>query len=342
MKQGLYLAFVYIGLVIGAGFASGREIMEFFNNPSNTDQRGIVLATFLLIAVCYIILRRAYLWDIQSFDAYLESVAGRGAKPIRFLMLVFLFCGFFTMMAGSGALLGQRFMLPPFVGILAMLLLCFVVLSFDLRGVVALNLFLVPCMIVGILYVCVSSVIFGVAPVMSIRGVAQGTLASAICYVSYNTISAATVLVPLQRNITPRGICVAAVVGGFVLGLLLLVIWLCQGWQFDLLWDSELPMLKLAVMVGRTQKDVYTLILLMAICTTAVAQGFGILEQYNMVGFGKRAKAAGLLCLLALPFSLLGFSNLVAQLYALFGILGFGWMVWIFWDFYRKKPPYGR
>ena len=53
MKQGFNLAFVYIGLVIGAGFASGREIMEYFNFPSGTDHSGIILATFLLIAVCY-------------------------------------------------------------------------------------------------------------------------------------------------------------------------------------------------------------------------------------------------------------------------------------------------
>ena len=46
MKQGFYLAFVYIGLVIGAGFASGREIMEYFNLPSLSDHRGVVLATF--------------------------------------------------------------------------------------------------------------------------------------------------------------------------------------------------------------------------------------------------------------------------------------------------------
>ena len=57
MKQGLYLAFVYIGLVIGAGFASGREIMEYFNIPSGRDHSGIVLATFLLIVICYMILR---------------------------------------------------------------------------------------------------------------------------------------------------------------------------------------------------------------------------------------------------------------------------------------------
>ena len=59
MKRGLETAFVFIGLVIGAGFASGREIMEYFNFPSRTDHSGVVLATFLLICVCYVIMYKA-------------------------------------------------------------------------------------------------------------------------------------------------------------------------------------------------------------------------------------------------------------------------------------------
>ena len=146
-------------------------------------------------------------------------------------------------------------------------------------------------------------------------------------------------LVPLQQGITPRGIRTAAVTGGFILGLLILVVWVSQSWQFDALWDSEIPMLKLAAMTGRTQKYLYSLVLFMAICTTAVSQGFGLLGHFRLRTFGQRVKGAGLLCLLALPFSLLGFSTLVAHLYAFFGVSGLLWMGWIIVDFYRKREP---
>lgn len=339
MKHGFSVAFVYIGLVIGAGFASGREIMEFFNFPSATDHSGIVLAAFLLIAICYIILRRAYLWDLRTGDEYLESVAGRAARPVKLFMLFYLFCGFFTMLAGSGALLSQSFMLPSVVGILLMALVCFVVLSFDLQGIVALNVVLVPCMIFGMIYITVCAALFGAQSAFSLQGLTRGVLTSAICYVSYNTISAASVLVPLQRGITPKGIRTAAVTGGFILGLLVLIIWTVQSMHFDVLWDSEIPMLKLAAMTGRTQKYVYVIVLFMAICTTAVSQGFGLLGHFKLKSLRQRAKGAGLLCLLALPFSFLGFSTLVAHLYTFFGVSGLIWMVWILIDFYRKREP---
>lgn len=336
MKLGFYLAFVYIGLVIGAGFASGREIMEYFNFPSLTDHRGVVLATFLLIAVCYLILRRAYLLQLTDCKEYLFAVVGKAAPLMHRFMMFYLFCGFFTMLSGCGALLSQSYMLPPLFGILLLLLLCFLVLSFDLKGIVALNAVLVPCMIAGILLLCLNAILFQTVPTFSLRQVTQGTLFSAICYVSYNTVSAPSVLVPLQKNITPKGILTASVIGGFVLGFMILLIWLCQSLHFDALRDSEIPLLQLAAMSGRIQKHLYTLVLFMAICTTAVSQGFGFLASWKLTTFKKRVQGAFLFCLIAFPFSLLGFSGLVANLYSFFGILGLVWMVWIFVDYYRK------
>ena len=55
----LKIIFVYIGLIIGAGFASGREICEYFNFCSNTDYTGVCIASILFIFVCYAILKKS-------------------------------------------------------------------------------------------------------------------------------------------------------------------------------------------------------------------------------------------------------------------------------------------
>ena len=335
MKQGIYLAFVYIGLVIGAGFASGREIMQYFNFPSNTYHGGIVLATFLLIAICYIILNRCYNYGISTFNEYLSLVAGKAAAPVRLLMFLYLFCGFFTMLSGSGALLTQGFMLPPVAGVLLMFIICFAVLSFDLRGITAVNMILVPCMIFGIIYICFSAAMFGSADAFSLKGISCGTAVSAICYVSYNTISAPTVLVPLQKGISYKGLRIASVLGGFVLGILILTIWAVQSMHFDALWNSEIPMLKLAAMTGRFNKYIYSAVLFMSICTTAVSQGFGILEYFSPSTSFRRVLYSFILCTVAFPFALIDFSALVKWIYYFFGITGILWMAWIFIDYFR-------
>ncbi len=329
MKQGLRLAIVYIGLVIGAGFASGREIMEYFNLPTLTKNHGVVLATLLFAAVCYLILRRAYQNQLDSCRAYLSAICGRWASWVNRFFLVYLFCGFFTMLAGCGALFNQSFLLPPALGSFLLLCLCFAVLSFDLKGIVALNMLLVPCMVAGMVFLCTHSIL-SAAPVFSLRSVTKGTLLSAVCYVSYNTISAPSVLVPLCKGITPKGIRTAALTGGLVLGFLIFLIWSCQSLYFPLLKDSEIPLLYLAALSGRIEKYLYTGILFMAICTTAVSQGFGVLAQIPFASKKERVLGVLLFCLAAFPFSLLGFSKLVADLYTFFGIAGLfliGWLI---------------
>lgn len=337
MKQGCYLAFVYIGLVIGAGFASGREIMEYFNLPSLTDHRGVVLASFLLIVTCYLILRRASQNRLSTCEEYLTAVCGRFAPWVNRLILLYLFCGFFTMLSGCGALLNQTFLLPTVLGNLLLALFCFVVLIFDLKGIVTVNLVLVPLMIVGICTVCTQALLFHAVPTFSARELTHGVCLSAVCYVGYNTLSAPSVLVPLQKGTDAKGILFASLLGGFILGLMILLIWLSQSVFFEALRESSLPLLKLAAMSGRTEKYLYTAVLFMAITTTAVSQGFGFLSHFRLQSFADRCKGAAIFCLAALPFSLFGFSSLVSNLYSLFGILGILLMAVMFIDFYRKR-----
>ncbi|MBQ4145156.1 MAG: hypothetical protein IJD36_00885 [Clostridia bacterium] len=337
MKQGLHLAFVYIGLVIGAGFASGREIIEYFNFTSGTDHSGIVLATFLFILVCYIILERARKYSLYSCNDYLKALTGRFIVPVKIFMIFYLFCGFFTMLAGSGALLSQSYMLPTGFGIFLLAIICLFVLIFNLKGIVVFNTILVPCMLLGIVYICIDSSLFGTCSVFSFHGLTRGILTSAICYVSYNTISAASVLVPLQKGISKKGVRVASYTGGIVLGFLIFVVWSTQNLHLEALWDSELPMLKLASMSGRLQKHIYTIILFMAICTTAVSQAFGILNFISFKNNKQRISGIVMLCILSIPFAFVGFSALVAHLYSFFGTVGLIWLVWIIADYIKNK-----
>lgn len=337
MKEGLYLAFVYIGLVIGAGFASGREIMEYFNLPSSTEYKGIILATFLFVFICYIILSKAHRFNLTNQRDYLSALTGRMAGTVKIFILLYLFCGFFTMLSGSGALVAQTYMLPDIIGIFLMSGISFLVLSFDIKGIVVANIFLVPLIIAGIIYIGIEGILFGAEPTALFKEMTKGTIMSAICYVCYNTISAPSVLIPLSKNISRKGIAVASAVGGFVLGFLIFIIWLAQGVNLDALWSSEIPMLKIASMTGRASKYIYTGVLFMSICTTAISQGFGILEAFYITTKKGRIYGAMTLCLIAIPFAMIKFSVLVAELYSFFGFMGLLWIGWLIYDYFFRS-----
>ena len=336
MKQAIKMTAVYIGLVIGAGFASGREILEYFNFPSNTSFGGIIIAAFLFMAIAYIILSKSSEENLCDFDSYISSVCKKAAPAVKTFMLLYMFCGLFVMYAGSGALIYDTTSYSRLVGACLMALVCFIVLSFDLKGIVTLNLILVPLMIAGIIFVCVCSSVFKAEATFSSFGKPAAITLSAVCYASYNTVTAGAVLVPLASNKDTKTIRVAAVGGGFVIGLLIMLVWSVQAASFEILHESELPMLTLAAICGKMSKRIYTAVLFMAICTTAVSYGFGLMSHFGLGIKTRRQRTllAAVICIAALPPAMYGFSNLVANLYSAFGYAGMAWILWIVIDRY--------
>ena len=73
---------------------------------------------------------------------------------------------------------------------------------------------------------------------------------------------------------------------------------------------------------GNTYKYLYGVIILAAIITTEITAGFGFLN--NISKNTKQYKKNNIMmCFLSIPISILGFSNLVNNIYPIFGILGF-------------------
>lgn len=339
MNKAFRVAAVYIGLIIGAGFASGREILQYFNFPSNTNITGVLIATFLFMWVAYMILSKSAKENICDFDSYIAAIAGRAAPFVKFFMLAYMFCGLFVMFSGSAALTDALSPLPDFFGALFMAAICFITLSFDLRGIVTLNIILVPLMICGIFFVSVCAALFADVPVFSSSDIAAGggIVLSAVCYAAYNTVTAGAVLVPLANDASIRSIRRAVVSGGFCIGLLIMLIWTVQSINFDFVKDSELPMLTLASLCGKLCKRTYTAVLFMAICTTAVSYGFGIMSHFShkIKTTADRIIFAAVLCLSALPLAMYGFSNLIAGLYSIFGYIGIIWIIMVAVDRYK-------
>ena len=73
--------------------------------------------------------------------------------------------------------------------------------------------------------------------------------------------------------------------------------------------------------LGIIYKYLYGLIILGAIVTTEISAGYGFLNNIskNTNRFKLNNK---IICILSIPISLIGFSNLVNVLYPFFGILG--------------------
>ncbi len=325
MKQILSISFVYIGLVIGAGFASGREIFEYFSIPSRTNSGGVAMSALWFGLISYIIMSLAQSLNTLTFDRFIEKVSGKASPLVKLFMYAFMFCGFFVMLSASGTLFQDTLNTSFGTGVFVLALFCFIVFAFDLKGLVAINTVLVPFMLIGMTVLCISSLLIGVPAFSAFELLKTNIFASGLCYVSYNTITAGAVLVPLSANQTHKCMLRSAILSSAVLGLLIFIVWLTLNLFYNDIHTAEMPLLTLAAFHGDIYRNLYAIVLFMALCTTAISHGFGVLSKFRFKKASDRIIAAALLCLIAMPFARFGFSALISRLYSVFGYLGLGW-----------------
>ncbi len=341
----LKIIFVYIGLIIGAGFASGREICEYFNFCSNTDFSGIVIASLLFTFVCYIILEKSMKYDLYSVSDYISHIFSFSKLLEKFFLILVFFdmsCGLIVMLSSCGEISTSLFGTPKIIGSVALAALCFIVFIFDIKGVAAINIILVPVIIIIITITAVNSILSQIySPAFFLTDFFMGSdrnvVLLSICYVSYNTLTAASVLSPISKTLKSRRTAlIASSIAGAIIGLLIFLVWFAVGSSFGKVWYESFPLQKLAGSINKNFENIYSVCLIMSILTTAISEGYGILSYFKVNTLLKRIIASVLMFALMLPFSTIDFAYLVKHLYFIMGTLGMLWMVVIFIDYLKE------
>lgn len=104
-KNWIKIASIYIGTVIGAGFASGKEIIEFFGVYGIKGIVGIIISGVLFSILGSLLLMKIYRNKIEDFNELATKVFGRRFGFIVDTLIGFsLYTGFSVMISGSGAI----------------------------------------------------------------------------------------------------------------------------------------------------------------------------------------------------------------------------------------------
>lgn len=340
----LKIIFVYIGLIIGAGFASGREICEYFNFCSNTDYTGVCIASILFIFVCYAILKKSMKYELYTISDYVKHTLSFSKILQKFFLVLIFFdltCGLIVMLSSCGEIFTNVFGIPKLAGAVILSALCFIVFIFDIKGIAAINIILVPIITVTILFISIFSILSKIySPTFFLTDFLSGSgrnmIFLAVCYVSYNTLTAASVLSPLIKEVKDRKtILISSAIAGSIIGLLIFLVWFAIGMNFSTVWYESFPLQKLAGLIDKNFESIYSICLMMSIFTTAVSEGYGILSYFNIITLKRRIIISVLLFVIILPFSMINFAYLVKHLYYILGSLGMLWMLVVLIDYLR-------
>lgn len=308
MVSWLNATWIYIGAVIGAGFASGQEIQSFFSLEGGFI--GLLVAGILFTACGIKIFLDVYDYGIDSYDQYLVLKTGRLSSFFRWTSGLFCLCCYCVMMAGANAVV--KSFNGSYGGIL-FALFCFIIFLKDVKGVALVNGLSTPIIIVGMLWVGFSGIIPTYAPAMT----------QSVLYVSYNMLGCLPVLATMIPYFKKRkDPILAGAAGGIVLVALMLLTYFAVPET-----NGELPMLDLSQEIGLG--GLYGIVLLLSMLTTAVSSGMGFIKTLKIKPlFSNLILLIAAVCLL--PF---GFATLVSKLYTFFGMIS---TILIF--FVLKKP----
>lgn len=327
----LKMAAAYIGTVVGAGFASGQEVMQFFGYFGFWGIPGLVLAALLFAYFGYLIMRLGKDLNADSHLPVVRYVGGKWAGSlIDYIIVFFLFGALSIMAAGAGALFHEQLGMSKFLGTAVLMAVTLGTVFLGLSGVITAISIMVPVLLIAVIGIGVYAVATaGISSQMSEAAVNAGTPAvfawpaAAVVYVSYNLVLAVAVLAPMGKQAAGvEDIRKGAVWGGAGLGLGALIIFLAILVNMPEAARYEIPMIYAAGRISPLVPGLYAVVLFAEIYTTAVGSLYGFTARFSRPRsrrFKLTALVVGLAALVAAQY---GFTRLVSILFPLVGYAG--------------------
>lgn len=346
MKKSIQIAGAYIGVLVGAGFASGQEILQFFTSFGWLGVLGTLLATVLFAFLGMNLTQLGSRLQTTSHKEVIYHICGRYlGLVVDFIITFFLFGVLVVMIAGAGSIFEQQFGISSLVGSLLMTFLTILTVTLNIQKVISIIGFITPFLLVmvvilsGYSFVTMEHSLYDVHQLVDTQYAASTNWGlGALLYVSYN-IAAATAMLTVMGGAVKdeRFAGLGGIIGGIGLGILILLINLGMFAKIDTITGVDMPMLYLANELSPFFSVLMSIILIGMIYNTAVGMLYAfsvrIVEpsqksfQFFVTIFGAAAFLA----------SFIGFITLVGTVYPLVGYLGFTLMAAIIFSWVRTK-----
>lgn len=335
------LAATYIGTVVGAGFATGKEIIVFFSIYGSAGTIGIVICGIIFIffgTKMMIISSRIQAYSYKELNNYLFG--NRIGKIVNIFIFLVVISITSVILSGAGAVFHEQLGLPYQFGIILTLLLCYFVVLKGLRGIFAINAYLVPMLIMFTIFIAIS--IFGQHPNEFFGKLISGQLSddvswlvSPFTYTAFNLMTAQVVLVPLGNEIRDERIIKwGGFLGGFGLFFLLLMSHLSMS-VFPWTFTYEIPMAEVVKYFGTFIHIFFLFVIYGEIFNTVAGNVFGIARQLKDTFNFHYRHTIIMISFTIFLISQIGYGNLLTVLYPLFGYIGLIFLIFLL----LKKPP---
>lgn len=331
MKKSLQIAGAYIGLIVGAGFASGQEVLQFFTSFGWYGILGTIIATFLFAFLGMQIMQLGSHLQTTSHKEVVYKICGKYiGVGVDILVTFFLFGVAVVMIAGSGSIFEQQFGIEPIIGNLILTFLVIGTLCLNVKNVISIISLISPFLLILIFIITGYSILTSSTSLSELDTIAASQpsaapnwLVGGLLYVSYNIAAGISMLAVIggtekSEKVASRG----GLLGGIGLGLLLLLINLGLFMNADHIIGADMPTLMLAVEISPIVGVLMSVALLGMVFNTAVGMLYAFTARFVKPETPRFKSSIVVIGLLAFGASFVGFTTLVGTVYPVTGYLG--------------------
>lgn len=330
--QVVKVALAFVGIIVGAGFASGQEVMQYFVAFGVNGIWGAVISAVVMTVMALIILQ---LGSYFRADEHGE-VFRRVSRPIfsRLLdlgVVLTLFSTGFVMFAGAGANLNQQWGLPVWVGALMMVVLVLAAGMLDVDKVTtvigAITPFIIVFITIASIYTIVAGDFSGVEQLEEASESVETTLpnwfVAGVNYTSFNLMVAVSMAVVIGGNMfNPRVAGRGGLLGGLIYSALLLISAVTLFLAVEKVGADDMPMLTIINELNPVLGQVMAVVIYGMIFNTALGMFYALGRRLTARRPTTFKPIYMLTVLAGFALSFFGFRELVGYVYPILGYMG--------------------
>jgi uncharacterized membrane protein YkvI len=332
LAKSLLIGFTYIGTIVGAGFATGQEILQFFTLYGKAATLTIFISSILFIWLgtkIMIISHDIKAYSYEDMNIHLFGVfIGRW---VSFLMLILLMAITTVMLAGAGSVFSEHLHISYQYGLLVTMLLAYSVIIRGMAGIKLVNSLVVPIMLLFTI------IVFKLA-IQSPSGFnflhlttdypAWRVWLSPFMYTAFNLALSQAVLVPLGATApNVRTIKLGGLIGGIGITLMLCIGHIALSAHMPGIAQFEIPMGHIITPLGPWVHMMFIFIIYAEIFTTLIADLYGLSLQLEQRTSIRRQVIVISLLIICYMVSQIGFRTLLSTLYPLMGLISLLWLI---------------
>ena len=332
LKRILMIGLAYFGVTVGAGFASGQEMLQFYVSYGWWGLAGAAVNLLIMPLTAMAILQYGSYFRAQSHGKVFDSITSKFiAKFMDYGLSVAQFCIGFVMLAGAGSNLNQQFGLPLWVGSAVMVVLVIVAGMFNPDRVSSIIGGITPAMIILIL--CA-----GVYSLLTFSGTMQGVHEFAIEHVTaslpnwflatvnYTGLSMfsgiAMAIIIGGQNWSPQAAGWGGFLGGLIFGVLLLLMTAALLLRVEDVYASDLPTLALINQMSPILGTIASVATYLMIFSTALGVFYSLGKRLAAPRPSVYRVVFTAVTLVGFVLSFMPFTSLVNNVFPVLGWLG--------------------